>query len=85
VLVAAVAPVSGVLMNGTVRAPTPLPARPPVARACPCCISTGDADPVVPYNGSALLGFPSVDASLAAWRAVNGVPPAARPAVTYAP
>ena len=85
-LVAAVAPVSGVLMNGTAATwgSDPFACAPAGGARVPVLHIHGDADPVVPYNGSALLGFPSVDASLAAWRAVNGVPPAARPTVTYA-
>ncbi len=66
--IAAIAPVAGVL-----GVPACTPARP-----VPVMHFHGTADPLVPYDGSSVLGFPSVPDTFAGWGARDGCtdPPA---------
>ena len=69
--IAAIAPVAGVLGITTCN-----PSRP-----VPIIEFHGTADPLVPYNGDALLGFPSVPDTFAGWATRDGC--TGQPAVTY--
>jgi polyhydroxybutyrate depolymerase len=60
--IAAVASVSGVM--GIQKCAPP--------RAVPVLQIHGTSDPIVPYNGNALLGYPSVDATMSGWVSRNG-------------
>lgn len=60
--IAAVASVSGVMGVQTCAPP----------RAVPVLQIHGTSDPVVPYNGNALLGYPSVDTTIGGWVSRNG-------------
>ena len=71
-LVAAIAPVSGPLMNGTANTWRSDPFDCAPGRPLPTLHIHGLADLVVPFGGNRLLGFPPVDDSVAGWRARNG-------------
>lgn len=43
----------------------------------------GKADPIVPLNGSSILGFPDVASYTKGWVERNGIPPTAAPTVSY--
>lgn len=75
---AAVAPVSGPLMNESAKtwgsdSFTCAPTRDGGPVAMPVLHMHGLSDPVVPFEGSALLGFPPVQAAVNVWATMNGV------------
>jgi polyhydroxybutyrate depolymerase len=60
--IAAVAPVAGTMGMTSCTPPRPVPV----------IAFNGTADPLVPYTGSAVLGFASIDATFAGWAARDG-------------
>jgi len=72
---AAIAPVSGLLMNDTSYAGVAWSAQKyscAPKRAVPVLHFHGSADPLVPIAGNSLLGFKTVKDTIDAWRVING-------------
>ena len=82
-VVAAIAPVSGPLMENPSIAWRSDPFSCETTRPVPVLHFHGLADIVVPYNGNRALSFPSVAESIAGWTARNGIPPESTPTTTY--
>jgi len=76
---AAIAPVSGPLMNESAKTwgSDTFMCSPKLSNGAPVAMPVlhmhGLKDPVVPYKGSALLGFPPVPLAVAKWATMNGV------------
>jgi len=82
-IIAAIAPVSGPLMNGASIAWKSDPFDCEIERPVPVLHIHGLADIIVPFNGDKLLSFPSIPDSVAGWVTRNNVPEETKPVETY--